>query len=212
VRNRKSQTLQLLRKSKNERKSPDCPVVFAQCPRCDHIGLNLLTTSTQDQLSPTFFRKIQKILPFQNLQKNHSDFSSSQKNQNPEKIPRLNFNAMNKLKIRKLVNEGTKVLEQVILSRKKSIFEDLDLFAASVIEYSSVESEGLERKYTFGYVEAKPFYPKPKNEKIFEQSFFNDYPSPSFSQKTAFKILFTRIKKLIFRRKLRIFLTLSKDI
>ena len=210
TRNRKNFAFNLIGKIENS------PVAFTQCPRCDHIGLSLLTTSTKDQFSPTFSNKLKKILPSrqipQKIKEIHSNLAVKQENIVIDKIPRLNFGAMNKLKIRKEVTEGVKILEQIFNTSKKQAFKRINLFDASFIEHSSIESTGIDRKYTFGYVESQydAYNPKPKESLIFHQSFFVDYPSPTFSQKTAFKILFTRIKKLIFRRKLKVFLTLSK--
>lgn len=39
------------------------PIAFTRCPVCDHIGLTLLTSSTQGQLSPRFMEKVKRILP-----------------------------------------------------------------------------------------------------------------------------------------------------
>ena len=48
------------------------PLAFTRCPKCDHIGLTLLTTSTKDHLSPRFLENIKAILPSkpQNCKKN----------------------------------------------------------------------------------------------------------------------------------------------
>lgn len=210
TRNRKNFAFNLIGKTEKS------PIAFTQCPRCDHIGLSLLTTSTKDQFSPTFSNKLKKILPsrqiYEKIKENHSNLVVKQENIVIDKVPRLNFAAMNKLKVRKQVTEGVKILEQIINKPKKQAFKKINKFEASIIEHSSIESTGIDRKYTFGYVESQydAYNPKPKETFLFQQSFFIDYPSPTFSQKTAFKILFTRIKKLIFRRKLKIFLTLSK--
>lgn len=39
------------------------PLAFTYCQKCGNIGLSLLTTSTQDSLSPRFMGKIKSILP-----------------------------------------------------------------------------------------------------------------------------------------------------
>ncbi|OMJ72485.1 hypothetical protein SteCoe_29081 [Stentor coeruleus] len=39
------------------------PLAFTYCIKCGNIGLSLLTTSTQDSLSPRFMGKIKSILP-----------------------------------------------------------------------------------------------------------------------------------------------------
>ena len=39
------------------------PLAFTMCPKCNHIGLSLLTTSTKNNLSPRFLDKIRGILP-----------------------------------------------------------------------------------------------------------------------------------------------------
>ena len=38
------------------------PIAFTQCPRCDHVGLSLLTSSTKGKISPKFFQKIVWLL------------------------------------------------------------------------------------------------------------------------------------------------------
>lgn len=198
---------------------PENPLVFTQCPRCEYIGLNLLTTSTKEQFSPTFSKKIKQILPssktFTSLhtkvRENPAPNNSSQRFQvkPSEKVPILNIS---KMKAQKNMQEGLRILDILKIQRKKSAFEALFNHVSSVIEHGSAESEkGVERKYTFGYVPEEYSYYKPKEPRIFQQSFYLDYPSPTLSQKTAFKILYSRIKKLIFRRKLRVFISLSKD-
>ena len=42
---------------------PSDPLAFTRCPKCDHVGLSLLTTSTQGNLSPRFLDKVKKMLP-----------------------------------------------------------------------------------------------------------------------------------------------------
>ena len=194
---------------------PENPLVFTQCPRCDYVGLNLLTTSTKDQFSPTFNRKIKQFLPSSktltslNPRLRENPVLSANPQRFQEKVPVLNIS---KMKLKKNLQEGLSLLNTLKLERKKSAFEALFNHVSSVIEHDSVESEkGVERKYTFGYVPEEYSYYKPKEPRIFQQSFFMDYPSPTLSQKTAFKILYTRIKKLIFRRKLRVFISLSKN-
>ena len=42
---------------------PSDPLGFTRCPKCDHIGLSLLATSTQGNPSPTFLDKVKKMPP-----------------------------------------------------------------------------------------------------------------------------------------------------
>lgn len=196
----------------------ESPLVFTQCPRCEYIGLNLLTSSTKEQFSPTFCSKIKQILPStkrisnsnKNLRENQGFCFNSHKYQEKvvEKVPILNISRM---KLKKNMLEAVRVLEKIKFERKKWAFEYIYQYESSVIEYDSeVLEKGVERKYTFGYMPEEYSYQKPKEPRLFEKSFYLDYPSPTLSQKTAFKILYSRIKKLIFRRKLRVFISLSK--
>ncbi|CAG9315060.1 unnamed protein product [Blepharisma stoltei] len=46
-----------------DKRSNDLPFAATICPRCNYVGLTLLTTSTKEKLSPRFLDKIKMILP-----------------------------------------------------------------------------------------------------------------------------------------------------
>jgi hypothetical protein len=50
-------------KAKDEASRLEQAVAMTRCPNCCQRGLTLLTTSTQDKLSPRFYEKVKSILP-----------------------------------------------------------------------------------------------------------------------------------------------------
>ena len=249
------------------------PIAFTQCPRCDHVGLSLLTSSTKGKISPKFFQKIVSILPkgaknekckqnketnneknsekssffennqnfspfckkiekipsfldgkspcfSQNEKQNYSTKSLQKepskrilKENNSQKVPLLNLKR-GKFKIN--CKKGLNILLLYTDNRLRWAFELIQSLAySSIIEYDYADDfeSKLGRKYTFGYVEPPESCEiskiEQKNFKIYEDSFFLECPSPNQTQKTAFKILYSRIQKILFRRKLHIFMNFS---
>jgi hypothetical protein len=54
---------QLGRTFRELNKASSDPIAFTQCPKCEYVGLTLLTKSTKDNFSPKFLDKIKSILP-----------------------------------------------------------------------------------------------------------------------------------------------------
>ena len=63
------------------------PIAFTQCPRCDHVGLSLLTKSTKQQLSPRFHQKILSILPSKPISSYNRKETPKEKNYDTNKVP-----------------------------------------------------------------------------------------------------------------------------
>ena len=210
TRNRKKFAFNLF--SKTEQPS----IAFAQCPKCDHIGLSILTTSNKDNFSPTFSHKLTKILPpSQNhakINENYLNLTPKSDNHSKVKVPKLNFAEMNKLKYKRYVTEGVNILKQVFDKPKKLALKKILLFQSSVIEHSSLDSIEFYQDYPFiSEYQNESSQSNPKSLQIMSKNISIDSPSPTSCQKSVFKILFARLKKLIFRRKLKIFITLSND-
>lgn len=195
-------------------------IAFTQCPKCDYIGLSLLTTSNKDQFSPTFSSKLKKILPPSQSQKkineNYLNLTPKPDSHLKVKVPKLNFAEMNKLKFRRHVTEGLNILKQVFQNPKKQALQNLIQFNSSVIEHSSQDSPSLSQNYPFIsilHLNSPSPFPSPSPSLLPPSSkSISRSPSPTVrAQLSVFKILFARLKKLIFKQKLKIFITLSND-
>ncbi|OMJ76589.1 hypothetical protein SteCoe_23998 [Stentor coeruleus] len=214
------------------------PLAFTQCPRCDYVGLSLLTKSTKEQISPRFYEKVIKILPNTRIIGKSTPQSSRNQSTRPsipdknlripinpyngnniynvlqekniDKVPKLDISNIKKVKSRVNAKKSAEIIMLMFRKRTKWAFEQLWSFE-SWFDYdvNCDYNRGLERKYTFGNVEHSELEQGSVIEKddysAFEDSLYFDYPSPSQTQKTAFKILHSRIKKVLFRRKLHIF-------
>lgn len=214
------------------------PIALTQCPRCDHVGLSLLTTSTKQRLSPRFHQKILSILPNKPKKSNQNPSSATSKNDNlftfavrsPQISPQhpqiysnilkennsetkrqFEISNIKKNKIKANCKKASTILEFLFSEQAKYAFERIAEYEESLIEYDSTFEfiNKLEKKYTFGDPTSCDVSAISKKEREVYSSVSSSCPSPIQSQLTAFKILHSRIKKVFFRRKLHIFIQMS---
>jgi hypothetical protein len=227
------------------------PIAFTQCPKCDHVGLSLLTTSTKQNFSPKFTQKIISILPnrltslknavrsnpTKKLTENYTNYinypkenlensfkkydhnyytsksSGILRENNVEKVLDLDITNVKRIKTKINCKKGVDALKECIKGTFKAVFQKIELFYDdSVIEYepnptsqpSVLKSNTLDHKSSS--VNCNTSIIQRKNWNIIEN--VSKFQCSSQIQTIAFKILHTRLNKIIFRRKLHIFIHL----
>lgn len=229
----------------------DSPLAFTLCSKCGTASLTLLTTSTQDNLSPRFISKVKSILPKgtksssipNNSKKNTENFNSTSfkhnQNTSPEqKIPiselspiiqnsffLSSLNSPDQIKRPKMGNKNEELSFEVSQESWSANREKLN-FPKQVIPKLKLKNaldqtiEGLQKFFSvIEYVLYKKKLAtmrklKEKNDslplKYEPNGTFGKKKEMTSGKKTAFKILYSRLEKFVFRRKMQGFYSISE--